>query len=212
MTDRNRSNDTHNAHRGGMSALAIISGIAGTLFGIIVGYLIATQQGVSTPVVTASPAATTAAVPAASTAAPAINEQELQAYRDILKNDPKNARAATELGNRLYDAGRYSEAIAYYRQALASDPKNIGVSTDLATAIWYTGDPDGALKQFQQSLAIDPTHAQTLFNLGIVKSQGKNDARGAVEAWEKLLASNPGYPEAERVRRLVTDAKAKAGA
>lgn len=192
-----------------MSALAIVSGIAGMLFGIIVGYLIATQQGV-----TAAPVSTpVAAAPAAASATtPAINEQELQAYREILKADPKNARAATELGNRLYDAGRYAEAIPYYRQALAADPKNVNVSTDLGTAIWYTGDADGALAQFEQSLKIDPAHGQTLFNMGIVKSQGKNDPRGAATAWEKLLASNPSYPEAERVRRLLDEAKQKAGA
>jgi tetratricopeptide (TPR) repeat protein len=207
----NRSNQIQNTARGGMSALAVISGIAGTLFGIIVGYLIATQQGITTPV-QATPAAVTTTAPASTSAAPALNEQELQAYRDILKNDPKNVRAATELANRLYDAGRFSDAIPYYRQALAADPKNIAISTDLATAIWYTGDADGALAQFQQSLAIDPAHAQTLFNVGIVKSQGKSDSKGAAEAWEKLLASNPGYPEAERVRRLLSEAKTKTGA
>ncbi len=188
--------------------MAIVSGIAGVLFGVIAGYLIATQQGIGAA---ASPA-TTETTAAASSNAPAINEQELQAYRDILKADPKNVRAATELGNRLYDAGRYSEAIVYYRQAFALEPKNINVSTDLATAIWYTGDADGALAQFEKSLAIDPTHGQTLFNIGIVKSQGKNDYKGASLAWEKLLGANPGYPEGERVRRLLDEAKAKAGA
>lgn len=193
-----------------MNALAIVSGVAGTLFGIIVGYLIATEQAIGTAAsVTAPPVS--APVTTSSTA-PAINEQELQAYKDILKNDPRNARAATELANRLYDAGRYAEAIVYYRQALEVEPKNVAVSTDLATAIWYTGDADAALAQFDRSLAIDPAHAQTLFNLGIVRSQGKNDYKGAVKAWEKLLTSNPGYPEAERVRRLLGDAKAKAGA
>jgi tetratricopeptide (TPR) repeat protein len=192
---------------GGMNALAIVSGLAGMLFGIIVGYMIATQQDV-----TAAPAAApVAAVAAPAATAPAVNEQELQAYRDILKADPKNAKAAIKLGNSLYDAGRYAEAIVYYRQALASDPKNVNVSTDLATAIWYTGDADGALAQFEKSLAIDPTHGQTLFNIGIVKSQGKNDHKGAASAWEKLLAANPSYPEADRVRRLLDESKAKAG-
>jgi tetratricopeptide (TPR) repeat protein len=153
---------------------------------------------------------TTASAPAA--AAPAVNEQELQAYRDILKVDPKNAKAATELANRLYDASRWAEAVGYYRQALALDPKNINASTDLATALWYMGDADGALAQFDKSLALDPSHGQTLFNIGIVKSQGKNDHKGAATAWEKLLASNPGYPEADRVRRLLDEAKTKAGA
>ena len=192
---------------GSPSVLAVVSGLAGMLFGIIVGYLIATQQGVSASV--GAPAATTAVT---QTSAPAVNEQELQAYRDILKADPKNLRAATELGNRLYDAGRYAEAVPYYQQAFALDPKNVGISTDLGTAIWYTGDADGALAQFDKSLAIEPTHGQTLFNLGIVKSQGKNDHKGAVQAWERLLASNPGYPDAERVRRMIADARTRTGA
>ncbi|MBI2221257.1 MAG: tetratricopeptide repeat protein [Acidobacteria bacterium] len=192
--------------------MAIVSGIAGVLFGVIAGYLIATQQGIGAAASPATTTATTETTAAASSNAPAINEQELQTYRDILKADPKNVRAATELGNRLYDAGRYSEAIVYYRQAFALEPKNINVSTDLATAIWYTGDADGALAQFEKSLAIDPTHGQTLFNIGIVKSQGKNDYKGASLAWEKLLGANPGYPEGERVRRLLDEAKAKAGA
>lgn len=195
-----------------ISALAVVSGIAGMLFGIIVGYLIATQQGVGTAVAASAAASEAAPAPPAAATGPVLNEQEVQAYRDILQKDPTNVRVASELANRLYDAGRYAEAIGYYRQALSNDPKNISISTDLATAIWYTGDADGALRQFQHSLEIDPTHGQTLFNMGIVKSQGKNDYRGAAEAWEKLLASNPGYPDAERVRRLLGDAKAKAGA
>jgi cytochrome c-type biogenesis protein CcmH/NrfG len=207
----NRTQPIHQSARSAnsMSALAIVSGVAGILFGIIVGYLIATQQGVGATGV--APSAPTA-VSAPSAAAPAINEQELQAYRDIVKADPKNVKAATELANRLYDAGRWPEAIVYYRQAFALDPKNVNVSTDLATALWYTGDADGALAQFEKSLQIDPTHSQTLFNMGIVRSQGKNDHKGAATAWEKLLASNPGYPEAERVRRLLDEARTKAGA
>lgn len=187
------------------SALAVISGIAGMLFGIIVGYLLATQPSGSQ---FSSAAQASAPAPAAAPAsAPAVNESELQAYRDILKADPKNARVATDLANRLYDAGRYAEAVTYYQQAFANDPKNVLVSTDMATAMFYVGRTDEALAQFDKSLAIDPTHAQTLFNLGIVKSQGKGDYAGAVKAWEKLLASNPSYGEADKVRQLIAEAK-----
>lgn len=209
MANRNHSQPS-STHSNSVSALALVSGVAGILFGIIVGYLIATQQGVGGTSAAPAPAATAATTPAPT--APVVTEQELQPYRDALRDNPKNARAATELGNRLYDAGRYSEAIPFYRQAFALEPKNVGVSTDLGTAMWFTGDADGALAQFQKSLAIDPTHAQTLFNMGIVKTQGKNDHKGAVAAWEKLLAANPSYPEADRVRRLIDETRAKTGA
>ena len=114
-------------------------------------------------------------------AAPAAlaNEQELQAYRNILASDPKNVRANVELANRLYDAGRYAEAIPYYQQAFTGDPTNVSVSTDLATALYYAGRPDEALAQFDKSLAIDPKHGQTLFNVGIVRRDGKHDPEGS---------------------------------
>ena len=185
------------------SPLNAITGIAGILFGIIVGYVIGSGQLQSPPVAaTAAPAAAAAPQPTA-----LVTDADLQPYRDILAQDPKNAGAATALGNKLYDAGRYSEAIPHYQTALASDPRNINVSTDLGTAMFYAGRPDEALAQLQKSLAIDPNHAQTLFNIGIVRRDGKSDRKGAVEVWERLLASNPGYPEAARVRTLINESR-----
>ena len=194
------------ASRNSGSALAIVSGVAGMLFGIIVGYLLATQPGASRFSSTAE-----AAAPAAATAAttPVVNDSELQAYKDILKADPKNTRVATDLANRLYDAGRYSEAIPYYQQAFANDPKNVMVSTDLATSLFYAGRSDEALAQFDKSLSINPNHAQTLFNVGIVKRDGKNDPKGAIAAWERLLTAAPDYPDAAKVRSMIGELKAR---
>src|SRR5215470_5435294 len=119
-------------HQDSVTPLTIVTGVAGVMFGIIVGYMLGVSQtGVAaTPVAAAS--AQTAAAPSA------INEQELQAYRNVLASDPKNVRANVELGNRLYDAGRYADAIPYYQQAFALDSKNVSVSTDLATALYYS--------------------------------------------------------------------------
>ena len=187
------------------SALNAMTGIAGILFGLISGYILGAGQ--------AAPYGPIAPATAASASVPhdhpttVVNDAEIQAYRDILAADPKNAKAATELANRLYDAGRYADAIPYYRQALAAEPKNANVSTDLATALYYAGRTDEALEQLNASLSIDATHAQTLFNIGIVKRDGKRDTRGAAEAWERLLKAHPDYPEAERVRMLLAQAK-----
>ena len=188
------------------SALNAVTGIAGILFGIIVGYILGSGQlagGVAAP---ASSVATNASTPAAQ-ATTLITEADLRPLRDVLATDPKNARAAEALGNKLYDAGRYAEAVPYYQQSLANDPKNVNVSTDLGTALYYAGRADEALVQLQKSLALDARHAQTLFNVGIVTRDGKNDRKGAVEAWEQLLAANPSYPEAAKVRALIAETK-----
>ena len=190
-------------HRDSVTALTAVTGIAGVLFGVIVGYMLGVSQRetASIPVAAASAAA----------AAPAtlVNEQELQGYRNILAADPKNARANAELANRLYDAGRYAEAIPYYQQAFTVDSKNVSVSTDLATALFYAGRADEALAQFDKSLAIDPKHAQTLFNLGIVRRDAKNDPKGAIAAWERLLGSVPDYADAGKVRTMIAELKTR---
>jgi len=114
-------------------------------------------------------------------------------------------------GNLLYDAQRYAEAIDFYKQAFALNPADINVSTDLGTALWYAGRADEALAQYQKSLAIDASHAQTLFNVGIVRADGKRDYAGAIEAWDALLKANPAYPDAAKVRTLMSGAHARSG-
>ena len=138
-----------------------------------------------------------------------VNEAELRRYQDILTRNPKDFATATIVGNLLYDAGRYAEAVPYYQQAFALDSKNPNLSTDLGTALWYSGRPDEALVQYRKSLAADPKHAQTFFNIGIVRLEGKQDPMGAIEAWSDLLVKNPGYPEADKVRRLIGEAQQK---
>lgn len=140
-----------------------------------------------------------------------VDENVLGAYREMLARDPRNLQAAISAGNLLYDAKRYAEAAPFYQQALAIDPRNVSVSTDLGTALWYSGRADEALAQYARSLAIDPAHAQTLFNIGIVKSDGKSDYVGAAASWEQLLATNPSYANAADVRRMIADARKKAG-
>ena len=190
-------------HRDPVTPLTAVTGIAGVLFGVIVGFMLGASQRVAGPLPVAGASSVAAAQPAI------VNEQELQGYRNILAADPNNVRANMELANRLYDAGHYAEAIPYYQHALGGDPRNVGVSTDLATALYYAGRADDALAQFQRSLAIDPGHGQTLFNLGIVKRDAKHDAQGAIEAWERLLATVPDYPEAGKVRTMIADLRTK---
>jgi cytochrome c-type biogenesis protein CcmH/NrfG len=66
---------------------------------------------------------------------------------------------------------------------------------------------DGAIAQLEKSLTYDPKHAGTLMNLGIIKWKGKNDANGAIAAWQSLLKANPNFPEKERIQSLIAEAK-----
>jgi cytochrome c-type biogenesis protein CcmH/NrfG len=124
-----------------------------------------------------------------------------------LKSNPSDFDTLVRLGNLYYDGQSYPEAIQYYGQALKVRPDAVDVRTDMGTAYWYSGNADRALQEFAQSLKTRPGHAQSLFNTGIVRWQGKNDAPGAVAAWEELLQKNPSYPEREKVQQLMAQAK-----
>jgi len=124
-----------------------------------------------------------------------------------LKTNPKDFDTLTKIGNLYYDGQAYPQAIEYYEKALAVQPNNPDVRTDLGTAYWYTGDPDKAIANFQKALAVRPNHPGTLFNLGIVEWQGKKDPKAAILAWQKLLSTNPDYPQKDQVQALIERAK-----
>lgn len=124
-----------------------------------------------------------------------------------LKTNPNDFDTVVKLGNLYYDNQAYPQAIEYYEKAIALQPENADVRTDMGTAYWYTGNADKAIASFDKALTIRPNHAATLFNLGIVKWQGKKDPKGAIVAWEKLLQTNPDYPQKDQVQMLIDRAK-----
>lgn len=170
------------------------------LIGIAVGYLLR-GSGSESPTPSATASTSTAApsslsLPGSASVPTAVNVQPLLTQLQSRPNDPA---LLTDIANAYYDGQQYAQAIEYYQRALKLRPADVNVRTDMATAMWYSGNADGALQQFEQSLKYQPNHAQTLFNMGIVKWQGKNDGQAALQLWEKLLATNPNYPDRQKV-------------
>jgi cytochrome c-type biogenesis protein CcmH/NrfG len=124
-----------------------------------------------------------------------------------LKGDSNNSDLLIQVGNIYKATHQFKEAATYYDKALQVDPKNVAIRTEMASTLYYNGDVDGAISQLQQALRYDPKDANSLFNLGMIKWQGKQDSKGAVAAWQQLLKSNPKL-SAERkaqVQKLMAD-------
>jgi cytochrome c-type biogenesis protein CcmH/NrfG len=126
---------------------------------------------------------------------------------EAVNRNPNDYESLVKLGNVFYDGQQFPNAIQYYERALALHPENPDVRTDMGTAYWYTGNADKAVAAMETSLKYRPGHPQTLFNLGWVRWQGKSDAKGAVEAWQQLLKSNPDYPQKQQVEQYIAKAK-----
>lgn len=120
--------------------------------------------------------------------------------RGILMENPKDVDALIQIGNLSYDNRKFQDAVDWYGRALAIDPTNVSVRTDRGTCYWNLGQADAAIAEFRKSLEVNPSHAQTLYNLGVVLLNGKNDAQEARKAWETLLATNPNYPERAKIQ------------
>jgi tetratricopeptide (TPR) repeat protein len=185
-----------------MKAESIVFAVAGMCFGVILGWVIATQQAgervAAVPAQTAAPAAQAAGNPRQP---PPLDEAKVQSLSTILKSDPKNAGAAVQLANTYFDAEQYPDAIKWYEQALQLTPNDPDASTDLGVSFYYTGQTEKALQQFDKSLKINPKHTKTLLNQGIVLAFGKRDLAAAAEAWKRVVDLAPESPEGQAARR-----------
>ncbi|HYW37634.1 MAG TPA: tetratricopeptide repeat protein [Terriglobales bacterium] len=192
-------------------AMAVIS----LVVGLAIGYLF---RGSQSPAAPAQPAAN--AQPAAPAGAmgghtPSLEEMKQMADKkaapllEKLRGDPNNGDLLIQVGNIYKSTHQFKDAVGYYDKALQVDPKNVPIRTEMASCLYYDGDVDGAISQLQQALRYDPKDANSLFNLGMIKWQGKQDSKGAVAAWQQLLKSNPQL-SAERkatVQKLMADAQ-----
>ena len=170
--------------------------------GLAAGYFLGRHAGTSTP----------ADAPAAAAGGQLVNpsafiEMEASLLSSVRKN-PRDLDTLIRIGNLYYDNSKFREAVDWYGRALEIDPNNVSVRTDRGTSYWNIGQPDAAIAEFSLSLQSNPTHPQTLYNLGVVYLHGKGAPAEARKAWEKLLETNPGYPEREKLRQQIAELSA----
>ncbi|MHB8091469.1 MAG: tetratricopeptide repeat protein [Syntrophales bacterium] len=189
-----------------MAARLFLTGFVCLCIGVGIGYLFGRQQSAWISIPGNSPAPFQAqASPSSPSQSPAQNPaiaaQTEASLRALLMTNPKNLDALIELGNLYYDQGQHQQAVEWYGKALEIDPNNANVRTDRGSSYWSLNQPDKAIAEFQKSLQVDPNHAQTLYNIGLVYLQGKNNIAEAKKAWQKLLAVSPDYPNRADIER-----------
>ena len=180
--------------------------LAGTVFGLVVGYMAAHWGVLPSPVAASAPVAAPATA-----AAPRVDPDEVTALESLVARQPADAAARVELGNLLMDAERWEDAIRWYREALVIDAALADVATDLGACLLRAGRPEEALGELDKALATDPAHRLALYNRVVALVQ-LGRAKQAVNSWELLLKRHPGDPQAERLRPRIDRIRAGAEA
>jgi cytochrome c-type biogenesis protein CcmH/NrfG len=194
-----------------MKPESIVLAVAGVFFGVLVGWVIGSQQAGSSRL--PAPAAVAQPVAQSPTAAPAgqtarqLNEAQVQSLEAAAHQNPGDVGSRVQLGNVYFDAERFQDAARWYEEALKLAPKDVNVSTDLGVAYYSMSQADRALAQFEYSLKVDPKHAKTLLNQGIVRAFGKQDLQGAAASWQKVIEVAPNSEEAATAKRALDGLK-----
>ncbi len=188
------------------------------LMGALLGYLFrgsASPLKTSNAIPTASESPTSTTTEPSARQMPTLDQMKHMADKQAepllvkLKTDPRNPGLLTQVAAIYKATHQFQEAAKYYDQAVQADPRNVATRTELAACLYYTGDVDGAINQLQQSLKDKPNDQNSLFNLGMIRWQGKKDSKGAIAAWQQLLKSNPQLESNKKaqVEKLIADAQ-----
>ncbi len=214
----NESNATEPAAPALRAAQVYFMGVLCLAAGLAIGYLLRSSRPASptqrdsaqsTPFVNTNPAGHHAGLEQLRQ----VSDKQAAPLLEKLKGHPSDASLLVQVAAIYHTTHRFKEAADYYKRALESDPTNAAVRTKLASSLYRSGDVDGAITQLNHVLKDQPSDANALFDLGLIKLQGKGDPKAACVTWQRLLKTNPQLSPERRatVLKLMADAMTMMG-
>jgi tetratricopeptide (TPR) repeat protein len=80
-----------------------------------------------------------------------------------------------EEARRLYDSGRYAEAVEAYRRLVDASPRSAALRYDLGDALYKAGQTGRATASFERAFALDPRDRDVRHNLQYVLKRAGED-------------------------------------
>jgi lipopolysaccharide biosynthesis regulator YciM len=130
-------------------------------------------------------------------------DRAIEAFKEVLRLDPQNRYALSNLEKLYEDQHQWDEAYATReRLAALSTPAEGGpdaprhnevlafLENEFGRAALKRGDYREAARRFQAANERDPRNAPAHLSLGDVRFK-EGDVAGAVEAWERLISASP---------------------
>ena len=113
-------------------------------------------------------------------------------WLDVVKRNPNNTRALTNLGSAYFKIKEFEQAQYYLDKSLSINPKNPDALVVKGTIYGERGQFDEALSMFDKALEIVPGHIGAYSNTGVVyfKLQKYEDAANAYKQIIKISPNN----------------------
>lgn len=172
--------------------------VSGLIFGVLVGYFVF-QSVIQAPV--AAPAGVSASASRGPAPEPVqLDHDEVARLEVQAAENPEDGEIRRQIGILYMESSHLQQAVLWFREALKIDENDLVVRNHLAMSLAELGRVDEAVSEYRDALAIEAVDPASLLGLGRVLLLGKNDIRGGIEVWEKLVEAAPDSPEARSIR------------
>ena len=116
--------------------------------------------------------------------------------REILRSEPNDTVAHTNLGIALAAKGDIDKAVIHYTKALEQDPNYVSALINFGVTLGAKGKLDEAVANFRRALTVKPESAPAHYNLGFaLQLQGKTDE--AIPHLQESMRIDPNDGRAE---------------
>jgi tetratricopeptide (TPR) repeat protein len=114
-------------------------------------------------------------------------------YEKVLKQNPQNLDAKTNMGMALMASDNPVSGIMMLREVLAADPKNEKALYNLGILSLRSDQPEKAVERFQELVKVNPKNVNGQFYLGVALAQnGKKEEARQAFLKTKSLSADPG--------------------
>ena len=122
--------------------------------------------------------------------------EAVESFRKAVSLEPNSADAHLNLGIALVDQYDRTNGFKEFSEAARLDPRSPAVHYNLGRFYFETAKYGDARKELEEALRLDPNHAPALYFLALAAKQD-NDLDRSTELFEKVIALQPGNPDAQ---------------
>ena len=124
--------------------------------------------------------------------------------------DPNNTNAQYNLGQAMFQQGKFNEAIRHWFEVVRLKPGDINARYNLGMALVKQGKLDEAIKHWLEVVRLDPNDARSHYNLAtVLAAQGKIDE--PLAHYSKAVALRPAIDKSPVLHDILAVNYAKAG-